>query len=139
MQEIKIKVGDPVIYSDGLKGKISRVAPETKFQNKLIIAEVLCEDGKYTYITKFQIESTVRDFYLIGSHVFGNKETESYIEQQIQDCDKRIEKIKQEKKQLRKQLWRLREEMVEDWRERKALRELKASYKQTPTEQQTED
>lgn len=140
MEEIKIKVGDTVMYSDGLKGKVVKAVPDNKFSNGLIIAEVVCENGIVHHITKIHAKDNYPDFYRIGHNVLGNKSTESYIEEQIKYCDHKIELIKKEKALLRKQLWRLKEEMVEDWRERKALRELRKLDKENqPTEEDTED
>lgn len=140
MKEIKIKVGDTVIYKDGMKGKIIKAKPTNKFSNPLIIAEVSCENGRNYLISKEQEEINFQDFYLIGTTVFGNKLTEEELEKRIENCDKKIEELKQWKKQFRKQLWRLKEEMVEDWRERKALRELRKRNKENQsTEEDTED
>lgn len=130
MNEIKVKVGDTVIRRDGLKGKVIQV-----YDNELF-PEVQYENG---YIGLVDLFDTSK-YYLIGHTVLGNKDTEAEIEQLIADKDKEIQQAKKEKDQLRKQLWRLREEMVEDWRERKALRQLRKLNKENQfTEQQTED
>ena len=130
MQEIKVKVGDVVIRRDGLKGKVIQVydnglAPETQYENGYIGLLDLSKPNKY---------------YLIGHTVLGNKTSEEELEQLIADKEKEIQQAKKEKDQLRKQLWRLREEMVEDWRERKALRQLRKLNKENQsTEQYTID
>ena len=130
MEKIKVKVGDKVIRYDGLAGKVIQVydnelSPEVQYENGHIDLLDLTRPQKY---------------YLIGHTVLGNKATEAELEQHIADCDRQIEEIKKEKKQLRKQLWRLEEEMVEDWRERKALRELRKLDKENqPNEEDTED
>ncbi len=117
MDKIKVKVGDTVIRKDGLKGKVEN------FFDKYPV--VLFENNTSVWIK----EENITDFYLIGHTVLGNKATEEEIESAIKCVDYQIEELKAKKKQLRKQLWRLREEMVEDWRERKALRELKKQKK----------
>jgi hypothetical protein len=137
MEEIKIKVGTNVIYRNGLKGEVTKAVPYDKFSNGLIIAEVLCENGYILHISKFQEKSNFPDFYRIGSVVLGNKSTEMEIQECIQDCDSRIEKIKQEKDQLRKQLWRLREEMVDEWKDKNKANANK--NKNQSTEEDTED
>lgn len=136
MQEnhiIKIKVGDTVIRRDGLKGKIICL---DDFEEGCSIIKY--ENGQTSSTDLMRFEN----FYLIGKTVIGNKCSEEDIEQLIEEKEEEILRAKKEKDQLRKQLWRLREEMVEDWRERKALRELRASYKkenQAIDEQTTTD
>lgn len=130
MEEIKIKVGDTVIRYDGLKGKVIQVYDDG------LMPEVEYENG-YNGVLDL---SRPQKYYLIGHTVLGNKAMEEELEQMILGCDRKIDKIKYEKKQLRKQLWRLKEEMVEDWRERKALRELRKQNKENQsTEEYTED
>ena len=131
MQEIEIKVGDTVIRKDGLKGKVIDEGT-THFPPR-----VRYEDGNTEELNLRHLEF----YYLIGHTVLGNKSTEEELEEIISACDRQIDKIKSEKKQLRKQLWRLKEEMVEDWRERKALRELQKANKEnkSTTDNQTED
>lgn len=136
MNEIKIKVGDTVIRKDGLKGKVVAVYEKDSLG---VPAVVLFETGERRSYRQFD-DILSRFYYLIGHTVIGNKANEEDIEESILDCDIEIEKLKKRKKQLRKQLWRLREEMVEDWRERKALRQLQKLNKENqPTEENTED
>lgn len=136
MKEIKIKVGDTVIRKDGLKGKVIAVYEKDSLG---VPADVLFETGKKRSYRQFDAILS-RFYYLIGHTVLGNKATEEELEERIAACDMQIEEIKAEKKQLRKQLWRLKEEMVEDWRERKALRELRKPNKETQRkEEDTED
>ena len=141
MEEIKIKVGDKIITKRGLVGKVEYVC-DCEECNARGFNEpfVVWEDGSADYITVNQFNNNFKNFYLIGHTVIGNKATEEELEEQITDCDIEIEGWKKRKKQLRKQLWRLREEMVEDWRERKALRELRKKDKEKQsTEEATED
>ena len=126
--EIKVKIGDIVIRKDGLKGKVVNLfddIPVVGFENN----------------TSLWIKGElVKDFYLIGHTVLGNKATEEELKERIAEKEKEIQQAKKEKDQLRKQLWRIREEMVEDWRERKALRQLRKLNKENQsTEQHTED
>ena len=131
MDEIKVKVGDIVIRKDGLKGKV--IETDNEDYNKVFVE---WENGSKKRLT----EVPLLDYYLIGHTVLGNKATEEELESAIKCLDYQIEQLKKEKAQLRKQLWRLKEEMVEDWRERKALRELRKLNKENqPTEENTED
>lgn len=125
MEAIKIKIGDTVIRRDGLKGKIVKSIPENKFELPNIEAEILYENGRTGYVIKEQFNN----FYRIGYNVFGNKDDKEIIEALILDCEERIQAIKKERTQLRKQLWRINDVMVEDWRERHALRELRQKTK----------
>lgn len=135
-KEIKIKVGDTVIRKDGLKGKVIAVYGKDSLG---VPADVLFETGEKRSYRQFD-DILSRFYYLIGHTVLGNKATEEELESAINVIDSNIETLKAEKKQLRKQLWRLREEMVEDWRERKALRQLRKLNKENQsTEEDTED
>lgn len=124
---IKVKVGDTVIRYDGLKGKVIQVyddgtMPDVEYENGWM--DILYLD-------------TPERYYLIGRTVLGNKINENIIQEKIYCCDMDIEASKRQKKQLRKQLWRLKEEMVEDWKERRQARMNKKQNQST--EEDTED
>lgn len=108
MSEIKFNVGDKVISFTGLQGKIEKV-----FNGKdYILAYIKYEDGKEEYITECDKTQNFDSFYLIGKNVFGNK-----VEKE--ELQKELAEIEDRKKLLRKQLWRLDNVMVEDWKEKK--------------------
>lgn len=108
MSEIKFNVGDKVISFTGLQGKIEKV-----FNGKdYVLAYIKYEDGKEDYITECDKTQNFDSFYLIGKNVFGNK-----IEKE--ELQKELAEIEDRKKLLRKQLWRLDNVMVEDWKEKK--------------------
>lgn len=108
MSEIKFNVGDKVISSMGLKGKIEKV-----FNGKdYILAYIKYEDGKEEYITECDKTQNFDSFYLIGKNVFGNKIDKEELQKELAEIEDR-------KKLLRKQLWRLDNVMVEDWKEKK--------------------
>mgnify|MGYP004535720961 FL=1 len=108
MSEIKFNVGDKVISFTGLQGKIEKV-----FNGKdYILAYIKYEDGKEEYITECDKTQNFDSFYLIGKNVFGNK-----VEKE--ELQKEFAEIEDRKKLLRKQLWRLDNVMVEDWKEKK--------------------
>lgn len=108
MSELKFNVGDKVISFAGLQGKIEKV-----FNGKdYILAYIKYEDGKEEYITECDKTQNFDSFYLIGKNVFGNK-----IEKE--ELQKELAEIEDRKKLLRKQLWRLDNVMVEDWKEKK--------------------
>ena len=108
MSELKFNVGDKVISFTGLQGKIEKV-----FNGKdYILAYIKYEDGKEEYITECDKTQNFDSFYLIGKNVFGNK-----IEKE--ELQKELAEIEDRKKLLRKQIWRLDNVMVEDWKEKK--------------------
>lgn len=108
MSEIKFNVGDKVISSMGLQGKIEKV-----FNGKdYILAYIKYEDGKEEYITECDKTQNFDSFYLIGKNVFGNKIDKEELQKELAEIEDR-------KKLLRKQLWRLDNVMVEDWKEKK--------------------
>lgn len=111
MNEIKFNVGDKVISFTGLQGKIEKV-----FNGKdYILAYIKYEDGKEDYITECDKTHNFDSFYLIGKNVFGNKIEKEELQQELAEIEAR-------KKLLRKQLWRLDNVMVEDWKERREQR-----------------
>lgn len=108
MSEIKFNVGDKVISFTGLQGKIEKV-----FNGKdYILAYIKYEDGKEEYITECDKTQNFDSFYLIGKNVFGNKIDKEELQKELAEIEDR-------KKLLRKQLWRLDNVMVEDWKEKK--------------------
>lgn len=111
MSEIKFNVGDKVISFTGLQGKIEKV-----FNGKdYILAYIKYEDGKEEYITECDKTQNFDSFYLIGKNVFGNKIEKEELQQELAEIEDR-------KKLLRKQIWRLDNVMVEDWKEKKSDR-----------------
>lgn len=108
MSEPKFNVGDKVISFTGLQGKIEKV-----FNGKdYILAYIKYEDGKEEYITECDKTQNFDSFYLIGKNVFGNKIEKEELQQELAEIEDR-------KKLLRKQIWRLDNVMVEDWKEKK--------------------
>jgi hypothetical protein len=92
----------------GLQGKIEKV-----FNGKdYILAYIKYEDGKEEYITECDKTQNFDSFYLIGKNVFGNKIDKEELQKELAEIEDR-------KKLLRKQLWRLDNVMVEDWKEKK--------------------
>lgn len=106
--EIEIKVGDKIIRKDGLVGKV-----ENFYGN---IPIVLFEDNTSAWINSDKLD----DYYLIGKTVLGNKIDEEELQRQLDEqWDKcKVEQAKYD--QLRKQMWYLKNRMVDDWQERKA-------------------
>ena len=102
--DIEIKLDDKVIRKDGLCGKITAVGDTH--------AVVTYENG---YICALK----QADCYLIGKVVLGNKIDEEELQRQLDEqWDKcKVEQAKYD--QLRKQLWYLKNRMVEDWYEKK--------------------
>lgn len=120
---IESKVGDKVIRKDGLVGKV-----ENFYGN---IPVVLFENNTSAWINNDKLD----DYYLIGKTVLGNKINEEELQRQLDEqWDKcKVEQAKYD--QLRKQLWYLKNRMVEDWQERKAEAE---KNKQEKAERNTE-
>lgn len=129
VMELKVKVGDVLIRKDGLKGRVGLIKDG---DTRTICARY--EDGTVEPLNL----SCLSDYYLIGRTIVGHKCTVEELEQRIAEKDEEIQRIRQEKSQLRKQLWRLQEEMVEDWRERRALRILRKPQQEQQV-QQTQD
>ena len=106
---ISIKIGDKVIRKDGLCGKVDIIIEDVFY--------VMQYENRSRESYSFPVDFS--HFYLIGKTVLGNKIDEQELQRQL---DEQYDKIKEEQAkydQLRKQLWYLKNRMVEDWRERK--------------------
>lgn len=124
---IEIKVGDKVIRKDGLVGKI-----RCKSRIGIVDAWIVdYETGTYDYISPTLYD----DFYLIGHTVLGNKISENLLQLRLDEQKIRVQEEQAKYDQLRKQMWYLKNRMVDDWQERKAKAE---KEKQERTERNAE-
>lgn len=124
---IEIKVGDKVIRKDGLVGKI-----RCKSRIGIVDAWIVdYETGTYDYISPTLYD----DFYLIGHTVLGNKISENLLQLRLDEQKIRVQEEQAKYDQLRKQMWYLKNRMVDDWQERKAKAE---EEKQERIERNTE-
>ena len=105
--EIEIKVGDKIIRKDGLVGKVVEVLDNG--------VTIIWDNGLIGLDLPPQSE-----LYLIGRTVFGNKIDEEELQRQLDEQWDKCEVEQAKYDQLRKQLWYLKNCMVEDWQERKA-------------------
>lgn len=106
---LNIKIGDKVIRKDGLLGKVDIIIEDCFF--------VVQYENKSRESYPFPIDSS--NFYLIGKTVLGNKIDEETLQRQL---DEQYDIVKSEQArydQLRKQMWYLKNRMVDDWKERR--------------------
>lgn len=101
--EINFNVGDCVIRKDGLKGKISKIARYS--DGELYQIFITYENREVETLTENELSRILDDFYLWGKVIIGNKCTD----EEMQDF---IEAKKAEVKQLRKQAWRVKYQML---------------------------
>lgn len=122
--EMEIKLGDKVIRKDGLVGKVE------SFYDYIPI--VLFENNTSSWINSDKIN----DYYLIGNTVLGNKIDEEELQRQLDEqWDKcKVEQAKYD--QLRKQLWYLKNRMVEDWYEKKQQADKEKAERKAEKEKQ---
>ena len=112
MTNFEIKVGDKVIRKDGLVGKV-----RCKSRIGIVDAWIVdYETGANGYICPALYD----DFYLIGHTVLGNKINEKELQKQLDIQKTKVETEQNRYDQLRKQMWYLKNRMVDDWQERKA-------------------
>lgn len=110
--DIEIKLGDKVIRKDGLVGKV-------RCKSRLGIVDAWIVD--YETGANGYIRSALYDnFYLIGKTVLGNKIDEEELQRQLDEQKIRVQEEQTKYDQLRKQMWYLKNRMVDDWQERKA-------------------
>lgn len=121
--EIEIKVGDKIIRKDGLVGKVVEVLDNG--------VTIIWDNGLIGLDLPPQSE-----LYLIGKTVLGNKIDEEELQRQLDEQWDKCEVEQAKYDQLLKQLWYLKNRMVDDWRERKAEVE---KNKQEKAERNTEN
>ena len=127
MTNFEIKVGDKVIRKDGLVGKIiERILVDNE---EIFTAEYDNGERELVY------SKTYEDFYLLGYTVLGNKINEKELQKQLDIQKAKVETEQNRYDQLRKQMWYLKNRMVDDWQERKAEAE---KSKQERTERNAE-
>ena len=127
MTNFEIKVGDKVIRKDGLVGKIiERILLDNE---EIFTAEYDNGERELVY------SKTYEDFYLLGYTVLGNKINEKELQKQLDIQKAKVETVQNRYDQLRKQMWYLKNRMVDDWQERKAEAE---KSKQERTERNAE-
>lgn len=124
MTNFKIKVGDKVIRKDGLVGKI--VERILVGNEEIFTAEYDIGERELVY------SKTYEDFYLLGHTVLGNKINEKELQKQLDIQKAKVETEQNRYDQLRKQMWYLKNRMVDDWQERKA--EAEKANKKKPKE-----
>lgn len=118
MEDIKIKfnVGDKVITYDGIQGRIVDICHCQHCKDKGFFEPIIeFENGQKTSITLSDVKNGCMAYYLIGKQVLGNKIEKEELQKQLAELEDR-------KKLLRKQIWRLDNVMVEDWKEKRLQR-----------------
>lgn len=124
-KDIVINLGDKVITSDGLVGRVIFVSERERFGFKDVGYQVNGRTETVERISYVDMQNGFADFYLIGKNFFGNKISEEEMERRIEGqkhlirTEQAILKREQAKlDELRKQLWTIKERMVPDWKER---------------------
>lgn len=111
---IDIKVDDKVIRKDGLVGKI-------RCKSRIVVDAWIVDYGTGTY--DYISPTLYDDFYLIGHTFLGNKISESFLQLRLDEQKIIVQEEQAKYDQLRKQMWYLKNRMVDDWQERKAKAE----------------
>lgn len=115
MTNFEIKVGDKVIRKDGLVGKV-------RCKSKIGIVDAWLVDYE-TGANGYICPTLYDDFYLIGHTVLGNKISENLLQLRLDEQKIRVQEEQAKYDQLRKQMWYLKNRMVDNWQERKAKAE----------------
>lgn len=132
MDYTKIKVGDTVVRDDGLQGKIKDIEKTPDGRMSLLVGYETSETRNYKIIFGEKVGNDFPNiafedlenrepnhFYRIGNQIIGNKVKPDALYAAI-------EKNRLERRQLSKQLWRLKNQMVPDWKERMAKHKAEA-------------
>lgn len=112
MTNFEIKVGDKVIRKDGLVGKV-------RCKSRLGIVDAWLVDYE-TGANGYICPALYDNFYLIGHTVLGNKISENLLQLRLDEQKIKVQEEQAKYDQLRKQMWYLKNRMVDDWQERKA-------------------
>lgn len=123
---IEIKTGDKVIRKDGLVGKV-------RCKSKIGIVDAWLVDYE-TGANGYICPALYDNFYLIGHTVLGNKISENLLQLRLDEQKIRVQEEQTKYDQLRKQMWYLKNRMVDDWQEKKSQ---KQKEKQERTEMTT--
>lgn len=111
--EVNINLGDIVYRADGLRGKVIAKAAGEGY-----IASY--EGGKLEYFSAKDLSK----FWLIGKKIIGNKAPTLPMEKEVEDLQTQIAVLREREKQLRKQIYRIKNQFFENWEaEKLALQE----------------
>lgn len=112
---IDIKAGDKVIRKDGLIGKI-------RCKSKIGIVDAWLVDYE-TGANGYICPALYDNFYLIGHTVLGNKISENLLQLRLDEQKIKVQEEQAKYDQLRKQMWYLKNRMVDDWQEKKSQKQ----------------
>lgn len=140
MDEIKISVGDTVVKKDGVVGKVTEVVEKRTVhtENTYQECKVLYETGATGIILTNGIFFR-KTFYRIGGTIIGAKITEEQLQEQIDYQREKCRKDKERLDQLRKQMFRLKEQMRPDWKERAEERRAEAKARKEGQQEQGQE
>ena len=127
-QNIKINLGDIVYRADGLRGKVIAKAAGEGY-----IASY--EGGKLEYFSAKDLSK----FWLIGKKIIGNKAPTLPMEKEVEDLQTQIAVLREREKQLRKQIYRIKNQFFENWEaEKLAMQEERTEQNRIAKEQSEE-
>ena len=129
MTNFEIKVGDTVIRKDGLVGKV-------RCKSNIGIVDAWLVDYE-TGANGYICPALYDNFYLIGHTVLGNKISENLLQLRLDEQKIRVQEEQTKYDQIRKQMWYLKNRMVDDWQERKAKAEKEKQERTTKKRENT--
>lgn len=125
---VVIKLGDIVYRADGLRGSVI-----AKAANNGYIASY--EGGKMEHFSA----NDLSNFWLIGKQIIGNKAPTEPMEQEVKDLQTQIAVLREREKQLRKQIYRIKNQFFENWEaEKLAMQEERTEQNRIAKEQSEE-
>lgn len=130
MTNFEIKVGDKVIRKDGLVGKV-------RCKSRIGIVDAWLVDYE-TGANGYICPALYDDFYLIGHTVLGNKISENLLQLRLDEQKIRVQEEQAKYDQLRKQMWYLKNRMIDDWQEKKSQKQKEKQEKPEKTTKKRE-
>lgn len=126
--EVNINLGDIVYRADGLRGKVIAKAAGSGY-----VASY--EGGKLEYFNTKDLSK----FWLIGKKIIGNKAPPLPMEKEVEDLQTQIAVLREREKQLRKQIYRIKNQFFENWEaEKLAMQEERTEQNRIAKEQSEE-
>ena len=124
-QIIKINLGDVVYRADGLRGKVIAQGANSGY-----IASY--EEATMEYFNSKDLSK----FWLIGKTMLGNKADATPLEDKVKKIQKQIATLHEKEAVLRKQIFRLKNQMYESWEaEKLAMQEERTEENRNTKEQ----
>lgn len=96
IRDYKFKIGDEVVTTEGVKGRISSICTCVKCRTRGFFEPTWIDDyGDCNYITVYQAKCGFKGFYKIGDYRFHDFDKAS-VYSDLSYCEKELRRLKQQ-------------------------------------------